>query len=54
MLWAGMLLLTGQFTVFYWLTWCEHSRAALEDHLAKSLSYAGKVCHLKRGSGHLA
>ena len=22
-LWAGMLLLTGQFTVFYWLTWCE-------------------------------
>ena len=23
MLWAGMLLLTGQFTVFYWLTWCE-------------------------------
>ena len=21
MLWAGLLLLTGQFTVFYWLTW---------------------------------
>ena len=31
MLWAGMLLLTGQFTVFYWLTWCEAkpSRACL-------------------------
>ena len=30
MLWGGLLLLTGQFTVFYWLTWCGMSKSGMD------------------------
>ena len=39
-LWGGLMLMTGQFTLFFWLTWC----APLLQLTLNPLSLAHLVC----------